>query len=171
MENFISFNSSICRFAGDREARRESAALHLALKHVAQAMPRAFEAEICNPILRLVHRPEKRQALDVVPMRVGPQHRHVQRLVLEPLHQLTAEQTQTSARIQNSRFSFARISMQEGFPPYSVSGPGAGVEPRTPQNFRRAVRKCGWQFPRAFPAREGRHSHRSVSKPRPVPAD
>ena len=61
-------------FAGtSRRPTGKERALHLAGEHDFQAMPRAFVAEDVQLVLRLINGDEERQALDVVPMRVGQQ--------------------------------------------------------------------------------------------------
>ena len=68
--------------------------------------PRAFVAENAEAVLRFVNRAEKRQALNVVPMRVRQQHGEMQRLVFEFVHQLTAKQAEAGASVQNDEFAF-----------------------------------------------------------------
>jgi len=97
------FDLKVCgQFA---ERNRKERVFHLAGKHGAQAMPRAFITENTQAVLRFVNRLKKRQALNVIPMRVRQQHRQVQWLFFEFLHQLFAQKAKTCAGVQNDQFT------------------------------------------------------------------
>src|SRR6266849_2668506 len=84
--------------------------LHLAGQHVLQAVARSFVAENAEMVLRLIDRQKKRQALDVVPVRVRQQQRQVQRLVVELRGQLASEQPQADRKSTRLSSSHERIS-------------------------------------------------------------
>ena len=80
--------------------------LHLAGKHAAEAAASALITENAHAVLRLIEGLEKRQALDMVPVRVRQKQRDVQRLLAELLRQLFAQETQACAGVQNDQLAF-----------------------------------------------------------------
>ena len=65
------------------ERHGEVGAFHLAGEHADQALARAFAAQNPQPAARMINRPEERQALNMVPMRVREEQGQVERLVFE----------------------------------------------------------------------------------------
>ena len=80
-------------------------AFHLAGQGIDQAFARTFTAQNPEPAMGIINRPEKRQALNVVPMRVGQQHGQIQRPVLEFRQQRTAQRPQSRAGVEEDDFS------------------------------------------------------------------
>src|SRR5437763_905742 len=66
-------------------------ALHLLEKRAAQSVHCAFVTEDAHVDLRMISRDEKREALDVVPMRVRDEHVHVQSMLVDLSHERLPE--------------------------------------------------------------------------------
>ena len=76
-------------------------AFHLAGERGDETLARAFAAENPQAAAGIVNRPEERQALDVIPMRVREEQRQVQRLFFEFLEQRLSQRPQTGAGIED----------------------------------------------------------------------
>lgn len=79
-------------------------AFHLAHEGGEQAFARAFAAEDAQPAFRVVDGRKKRQALDVIPVRVGDEQGQVERTVFEFGQERLSQRTQTGAGVQNDDF-------------------------------------------------------------------
>jgi hypothetical protein len=76
-------------------------AFHLAGERGDEALAGAFAAENPQAAARIVDRPEERQALDVVPVRVGEEQREIERMTFEFLEQGLAQFSQAGAGIKD----------------------------------------------------------------------
>ena len=79
----------------------------LAGEHADQAFARAFATQDTQSASGMINRPEERQALDVVPVRMGEQQRELERLIFEFRQQGLAERAQTRARVEDDDFAAA----------------------------------------------------------------
>ena len=123
IEVFKFLDLDVARQFGERHGK--IGAFHLAGQRVEQPFARTPAAEDAQPAARIVNRREKRQALDVVPMRVRDEQRDVQRLVFEFRQQREAERAQTRARVENDDFTAAA-----DFDAGSVAAVAHGGRPR-----------------------------------------
>src|SRR5215469_3640482 len=83
------------------ETHGKEGALHLLKERAAQSMHRAFVTHDPDINLWVVGRNEKGKTLDVVPMRMGDQHRDFERLVFEFLHQGLAKRANAGTRVED----------------------------------------------------------------------
>ena len=109
--------------------------LHLTGQHVAQGQVRALRAVHLEMIIGLKQRREKREALDMVPMRVrqknggrygaGPR---------QASRRLPSERAPVPQSSTNTPPAGVVSSTQDVLPPkWVVPGPGAAMDPRVPQ--------------------------------------
>src|SRR5581483_11515970 len=82
----------------------EVGALHLTGKSAAQALIGAFDAENCDLIFGIISRQKKREALDMIPVRVRNQYMNRHRLLAEFRVQCQTKPPNSSASIENNDF-------------------------------------------------------------------
>jgi len=79
----------------------EKGTFHLAGKNVCQAVPCAFVTENAETILFFIDREKKREALNVIPMRVRQEQGDFHWRIIELGHQLATERAQAGASVEN----------------------------------------------------------------------
>src|SRR2546425_301053 len=132
------------------QANREERAFHLAAQYPLQPLARAFVAQNAKMVLRSVNRQEKRQPLDMVPMRVRQEQRQVQRPLVKLSNQRLPQRAQSRAGVQNDDLAIsADLDTGSVAPVPYCSRAGGGNRAAHPPKSQTSLRwrrgKCtGW---------------------------